>query len=78
MKKLRVEIWEDEENKEENEEGLEGDFLEGRAQNVIPAGYESDSNESMTFPNHIIREECCWVDSPRPHGKPVAHTLIHH
>ena len=34
----------------------------------MPAGYESDSDESITFSKHATVEECCQADSPRPQG----------
>ena len=42
-----------------------GNFLDGRPYSSIPARCESDSDESITFPNHVIAEgffwaHCCW------------------
>ena len=36
------------------EEDLEGDFLNDKMLYIIPAGYQGDSNESVSFPNHNI------------------------
>ena len=48
-----------EENEEGLEDNLEGDFLKGRTQHVIPARYETDSDESISFLDNIITEGCC-------------------
>ena len=37
------------EDEEELEEDLEGDFLEGRTQNVMPARYDRDSDVPISF-----------------------------
>ena len=60
----RIEIWKDDENKEEDKEYSERDFLQSRPKNVIPARYKSESDESITFPNDVIAMRCCWTDSP--------------
>ena len=62
----KVEIWEDEENMEEDEEDFEGVFLGGKPESAIPVRYESDSDESITFPSHVIVEGYCWTESLRP------------
>ena len=51
--------------KEEDEEDLEGNLLGGRPHNTIPARYESNSDESVTFPNLVMEEGCCQADSAR-------------
>ena len=48
-----------EEDEKELEEDLEENFLEGRIQYVIQARYNSDSDESISFSDNIIAEECC-------------------
>ena len=48
-----VEIWEEEENKEDE------DFLDGRTKNAIPARYKSDSDESIIYSKNGIAEGCC-------------------
>ena len=60
---------------------MEGNFLEGKPQNAIPSGYENDSVESITFPNHVIAERCCQTVSARPQGVapiPVINIILRH
>ena len=62
---------EEEENRQEDEEDLEGDlerdFLEVKPHNAILAGNGSGSDKSITFPN-FIAEKYYYTDSPRPQG----------
>ena len=43
-------------------------FLEERPQIAMPSISDSDSDESITFPNHVIAQGCCLANSPRPQG----------
>ena len=50
----------------EDEDNLEGNFLERRAKNAIPAGYQNHSDESINFPVHASADRGCQPDRLRP------------
>ena len=61
--------WLDEGSKDthsEEEEDIKSKFLVEGEMRGIPSGYESYSDESITFLKHIIEEGCCRQDSTRP------------
>ena len=58
MRRLKVEI-------QKIRGGYRIKILTEREIRGMPAGYENDLDESITFSKHIIEKSCCWPDSPR-------------
>ena len=73
-----TEDWEGGDDKEEDEEDLEG-----RVEKAIPAGYESDSDESITYSRHVtsrpqIVTAAPSIDTPLRCEKEVIKACISH
>ena len=50
------------------EEDLEGDFTNYKTPHIIPAGYNGNLDESISFLSHVIAERCCLPGYPRAKG----------